>query len=386
MEVSLPFTPENPTETPTIHFEPGSHPRTDSDNTAVYNSFYSGNLDAHGWNKEVGERIASYAFNTPALLLTIDGVGPQSPSAYPVFTPLAEAAGIWTHLPARPNQLNHTGKLYVVKADTDYYRLPQAILPNVQESNSLKQQMDADYRGDIASSVNTLQASLLGETALVGSLGAVLWGASKLISQRAANQKISRRQFLNKSLAIGTGIAIGTSVSRAFLGNLAAIAPNEPTAEFLETVDNTIRSRLIRSSFIDGRTGLLLAKAEDAQQAMESNATNVIVLGEAHADIAATFMQEKGERNTAIAAYAQELLAVAQQVYDNYYHLSPDHIPSSVTHALLNYVSQVDIVEIRDPGGQSYQPNFPSTVDKQITPYKSFHSPQVEEAISQLRP
>jgi hypothetical protein len=54
----------------------------------------------------------SAAFAALALLLTIDGVPPQPLSAYSLFTPLEEATNIWTRLPARPNKLNHTGKIY----------------------------------------------------------------------------------------------------------------------------------------------------------------------------------------------------------------------------------------------------------------------------------
>lgn len=113
MEVPQTIASEKTGKESVIHFESGRHPQTDSEeDTAVYKSFYNGDLDAHGWNKEVGERIASYAFAAPALLLTIDGVPPQPSSAYSLFTPLEEATNIWTRLPARPNKLNHTGKIH----------------------------------------------------------------------------------------------------------------------------------------------------------------------------------------------------------------------------------------------------------------------------------
>src|SRR5437016_665670 len=120
MEVPSSNVPETVTTTPPLHFESGRHPATDRENATVNNGFSSGDLDTHGWNKEVGERVASYSFDVPALLLTIDGVPPQPASPYPLFPPLQEASNMWVRLPARPNKLNHTGKLYVVKADTDY--------------------------------------------------------------------------------------------------------------------------------------------------------------------------------------------------------------------------------------------------------------------------
>jgi hypothetical protein len=82
MEGQAPYLPETIAQASGIHFEPGTHPSTESDAVAIYNEFSQGNLDAHGWNTEVGERIASYAYMAPALLLTIDGLSPV-----PLLTP-----------------------------------------------------------------------------------------------------------------------------------------------------------------------------------------------------------------------------------------------------------------------------------------------------------
>jgi hypothetical protein len=379
---------EQSAERSAIHFEPGTHAQTDSDHLKLYQSFANGNIESFDWNKEVGERIRSYEFTAPALLLTIDGLAPQPASPYPFFTPHQEATFTWVSLPARPNKLNQAGKVYVVKGDTDFYRLPQAILPNVQEPDSLKQQMDIQQKSDDKNAVQLDQNALAGETIGVGAIGAILWAASKLLSPSSANQQLSRRQFLRKSIATATGIAVAGSMLRFALPEATAVVPNEPTEEFLQTVSNIVRPRIARSTFIDGRTALLLAKAEDAQANLTNAAQvqNVVIMGDEHADMAPTYMQDKKQRNTAIAAYAQELLAAAQQVYGNYYHLSPDQIPPQVTNSLLDYVSQVDIVEVTDPGGSSFQPNFPSIVDQQFTAINRFNSPQVEEAIKDLRP
>src|SRR6266852_7182343 len=103
MEVPIRTAPEKSSEGDTIHFEPGIHPRTESEYTAIYEDFNRGNLEPKNmWNKEVGARIASYAYDAPALLLSIDGLEPQPPSAYPLFTPHQEAMYTWVSLPARP--------------------------------------------------------------------------------------------------------------------------------------------------------------------------------------------------------------------------------------------------------------------------------------------
>jgi hypothetical protein len=80
MEVPVKIVPEKRVEGSTIRFEPGIHPETESGKATVDNDFGQGNLDVHVWNKEVGERIASYAYEAPALLLTIDGLEPVPPS------------------------------------------------------------------------------------------------------------------------------------------------------------------------------------------------------------------------------------------------------------------------------------------------------------------
>ncbi len=332
MEGQESYLPETVAQTSGIHFEPGIHPRTESDAATVYNDFSQGNLDAHGWNTEVGERIASYAYTAPALLLTIDGLSPVPQSPHPLFTSLQEAGIIWTHVPARPNKLNHTGQVYVVKGDIDYDRLPQTVLPDVKESVSLYQQTMniEEIEGENANQVHN--TAIAGETAGIAALGAALWGARKLLSPSATNANISRRQFLRKSLAVATSVATAGSLLRLETPNITASVPNEPTKEFLQTVDNIIRPRLARSTYVDGRTALLLAKAEDAQATLSefSQATNAVVMGSLHADIASTYIQDKSERSKAITAYAQELLEVARQVYGSYrrFIVPTQHFPS----------------------------------------------------------
>ena len=216
----------------------------------------------------------------------------------------------------------------------------------------------------------------------------MIWAANKYASPLFVNKKISRRQFLDKTIKTATGTLVAGSLLRYELPNIAAIVPDEATEQFLETVDSIVRPRLARSVFIDGRTALLLAKAEDAQTTLSDlqQAKNVVVMGSAHTEIVSTYLQRKEERNTAIADYAGELLETAKEVYATYNHVPPGHTPAKVIQTVLNYVSQVDIVKVTDPGGLSFQPNVAHTIDKQVLPYKSFNSPQVEQAIQHLRP
>lgn len=379
MEVSLGVAPETKTERSEVHFEPDVHPITDHEMAALYTNFTQGNLEAHGWNKEVSERIASYAYNAPTLLLSIDGLEPIPHTPKRLFSPLQEASILWTHLPTRPNQLNHTGEVYVVRGDNCYLHIPQVVLSGGEEPINLFSQVDARSAAD-ATDASELNLEAIGEeTADIAALGAILWGASKFLSPSNMSQQMSRRRFLSKSLAAVAATATTGSILRAALPNMTANASNETTEEFLQTVANIVRPRITRPVFQDGRTALLLAKAEDAQVVFTEEipqATNVVVMGYAHADMAPTYTQDKGERNNAIVSFAQELLDIAKQVYGSYYHVSPEQIPPQATQSLLNYVSQVDIVKVTDPGGQSFQPSIAQTIDKQVTLYKSFNSPK----------
>ncbi len=387
MEGQTSYLPETLTQASALHFEPGIH-QSESGQVTVYSDFRQGNLNAYAWNTEVGERIASYAYNAPALLLTIDGLEPVLPSQKPLDTPLTEAGIIWTHLPARPNKLNHTGQAYVVRGDTLFWQIPQAVIPDLKDPARFYPQMDAKVQTDAQNAERTYDTAIAGETAGIASLGLVLWGASKLLAPSATSQQLSRRRFLGNTLKLALATAVTGSLLRYPLSNITAGAANEPTKEFLQTIDNIIRPRLTRSTFVDGRTALLLAKAEDAQDQLrgEVEPTNVLVMGSIHADMAPTYVQEKGERKKAIAAYAGELLDTAKLVYASFFHLSPENIPPQVTQSLLNYVSQVDIVQVTDPGGSSFQPSIAQNIDKQVSLYKSFHSPQVEAAIAHLLP
>ncbi len=61
MEGQTPYLPETEIQASGIHFEPGTHPRTDADAAVVYNDFSQGNLDAHGWNAASGKNNGQIA-------------------------------------------------------------------------------------------------------------------------------------------------------------------------------------------------------------------------------------------------------------------------------------------------------------------------------------
>src|SRR5205823_1906144 len=146
-------------------------------------------------------------------------------------------------------------------------------------------------------------------------IGTLLWATNKFLPHSLTQQRVSRRELLDKSLKVALKTTILGSLLRYPLPYVTTLASNEQTEEFLQTVANVLRTRIVRSTFLDGRTALLLAKADDAQAALSSSlpTENVVVMGSAHVDMAPTYMQNKQERNTAIAAYAQELLDTGKQ-------------------------------------------------------------------------
>src|SRR2546429_233052 len=128
---------------------------------------------------------------------------------------------------------------------------------------------------------------------------------------KSGEQTKSRRKIFNKSkVAILRGNGAGKIFRYLQPNNLYANISYVTTETFLQTVDAVVRPRLAQPVFLNGRTALLIAKAEDAQAALPNNseAENVVVMGDGHLDMAATYKQDTGERNKAIVAYAQELL------------------------------------------------------------------------------
>ncbi len=61
-------------------------------------------------------------------------------------------------------------------------------------------------------------------------------------------------------------------------------------------------------------------------------------------------------------------------------------MPISATNNLLDYISQTDIVTVTDSERSSMKSNFPKAFYETTTPYMSFTSPEVQEAIKDLRP
>ncbi len=64
MEVPVAIAPETKAEGSDIHFEPGMHPIFPFQTQEHFTRLYRGDLEAQGWNKEVGERTySSFLFN-----------------------------------------------------------------------------------------------------------------------------------------------------------------------------------------------------------------------------------------------------------------------------------------------------------------------------------
>lgn len=358
METSTP--PEPISSRPVIHFESGMHPLGfQAQNQVVQRFKDTGDLDTHIWNREVGKRIASYAYND-GLVLAVDGVGPD-----PIDRSLATtddhetATRNWVKLPARPLELTKSGTLYLVGADFS---------PALGSYNHDEGEKEL---GEYA-------RSLVGENALI---------AATLLGIMGARQgKFNRRDFLK---AAGAGVVL-TAIRPAPLV-LAPASQSEEEQTAWQNLSNLLSPKLTSSVWTNGRTALLGAKMQDVAQSglvpgSDEKTQYAVVMGSGHQDRYGDF-QQKQARDRAINSFAREIVEAGREIYAAANNISVDLVPDDHINSLLDYLAKVDIIEVRDPREYANKDFYKSgLVSACFTEVTSFQSPQVESAIADLRP
>lgn len=387
--------PEEQTNMSDIHFENGIHLSTDTDLNSLHNEFSQGNLNAHAWNKEVEKRIASYSRNAPALVIGIDSQSPLPRGNY-AYDYESEGIFTWQWLPARPYNLNHSGTVYVVKGDIQYGAIPMAEMPSLtQIPDSIFQYAVKSQGAEEQAVKNTVKNTLCIESVSLFIGFAILMGGIKVIKtpsrkptqgRELIKKPLSRRDFLRITALSLTGAATTVSPWAQLLpSQFTATASNEEIMKFWQGVDQIVTPMLSRSTYADGRTELLRRKMEDVQvkNIVEfTGAEYVELMGNAHH---LNNSLNKKTRAEAITALAREMITVGKQLYKSYYQVPEDHIPATAINNLLDYIAQIDLIKVSDPGGPDIQPNFPNQIMNHVVPFGRFYSQQVEEAIKVLR-
>lgn len=376
-----------------IHFEPGVHPLSAREYQAISDGIGRGNLNNHYWNPEVTGRIRSYGYNTTSLFIALDGEAPSSmfpDDRYKIIS-TSETKATWANLPARPNELNQSGIVYVVKGDSDVIHLPEIIFADDPEKAlALSLSIGLEESDDIVSGENTAYIlSRMGEEMIYGSgmfaitLAYLKLHAKEKNPERKIHKKtnnFSRRNFLKGVvLLVGAGLMLKPPL-QPYAADFAARSSTEDDMEFWKRIDQLTYFNLSDQVFTDGRTALLMTKAE-ALREIHPESEQVVLMGNNH-ETMADKLRNKTERSKRIQAYAKLLIDIGRQFY---LRERGKELPAELINRILDYLAQTDVVQVTDPGGPSVQPGLKEKIKDFVIPYSSFKCQEILDATQEMR-
>lgn len=362
-EASLPPKEQSPLSRKII-VEPGRHPLTDKEFSAVAGGFKSGNLRIHAWNKEVGERLGKR--NTA--VLAIDSLVP-SPDGNLNY---ASKAATWIFLPDRPLSLNKEGVVRVLRGDTMglVTEREESDMQNVK--NSVQESYEkTEFKRNIA---NFLEYSLG---------GALAYAVTTSMVDTALKKKISRRGFTKTMLGLGASAFATAFSARRIIPEGAAKSLDDQSLEILTKITESLKPVLTTDIVTDGRTGIILTKMEEATELglLSSDQPSALVLGYSHLFEANPLQQDLGYRNQKISDYLTKITGTITEVLNNYPHLPK----KMVINEYLDSFDSADILKITDPGGPDINPDLYGKVDSAVELESSFKSKRIKSLTDKFR-
>ncbi|MBI3069688.1 MAG: hypothetical protein HYY87_00085 [Candidatus Levybacteria bacterium] len=293
-----------PTEKHQIHFEPGVHtfPFVDvvlRHPTAqeLYDRFAAGDLTAHAWNPEVSQRMSKYG---PSVI----GLDSVSGSREDVPVRL-----FWLWLPGSPKEMTGRNEVYIVGGDLLHSQIidpPRSTEDTI--SNEWYNELNKIGWGKVEEYAGGLGTELIGgHIALpIFTLLARRLLANKKREEDRGVKSPSRRLFLKRAAVTVGGLSLAT-----FLGRLAPLAqsysPTPKTEKVMQKVTD-IAKPFTRSTWLDGRTALVIAKTIEAMDklGLPQGSQGSVVMGFPHGYEAGNLLTDKQARMKAIRQYAQE--------------------------------------------------------------------------------
>ncbi len=386
------------TTKPDIHFERAHHALSPVEAQISFIRFLQGDKTAHGWNREVTESMASYK----PLFLALDGQTPLQVSEFtwiPGQNPLplsdVDKQLLWFAVPGAPSEINDTGKVSVVAGDIIYSN----VFPYVRNNKELPQEafnaldvLGRDSSNDLFDNPKINELAQLFEMSaedLIIALPMALLTRNTL--RRPIHYqptKYSRREFIKRSIPVVAGVAAllsgagGLTYERYKMstGEQIAHASNEQTREELQTIAAIMRPRIARSIYVDGRTALLDAKLRAFMKGKQG--AGAVVMGEFHdPDVLNT-----ADETTLIHDYAKDILETVDEIFEAQKMKLDPHERTVRRQSLLQYFAKEDVYTITDPGNPTINPNLPNIIPQHVRYEGTFQCPQVEQAVSDLRP
>lgn len=327
----------------------------------VRERFLKGDLTVHMWNPEVAKRMREYQPD----VLGLDSL--------PAGFEGGAVGGIWwPWLPAGPKEMNGKDRIYVVGGDV----LHQSLLVE-GEHEGFREDLGKAGWGKVEEYAKVAGAEFFG-TGLLALVG--------LVAQAKFDGRLGRRTFLGKGLK-----AIGAAALAVTLGRMAPLVHSYSSmaqfSEFLQQITEVTKFRVASSVWLDGRTALLIAKTEDAMNALSlpAGAKASVVMGFPHAYEASPLLADKEKRAQKMREYALELErdlfpAIVRQGWVD----SDDQEDREyIRNVILGIMSLSDIYEVQDPGVDKTDKPF-EVIQNSVKLIKHYKSPEVVEALVPL--
>lgn len=379
-ELLKPSSPEL-TKPQRIEYISGDHTETQEEANTLRDKTLKGDLSNHGWSKNTAEITRQVA----PRILAIDGLSPSRGRLVNKSDfSQKEKQDIWVHgLPARPRDINPQGVVIIIAGDILYRSMPFGETLNAADARKLQEVLDAK---DDKALKDPETAKKIEKLALVFPPMLVAVLASVASTQEHHQEKkglISRRTFLRgAALASGSVAVLGIANTIAYLSS--AKAPNTTVSQIDQKIlDLGRRFSVTKDNYLNGRTALLIAKAEEAASLglTPPDSKAALLMGSAHTPEAQHLLHDKNARKQAIHDYAAEYVGAIRELRT----LFPGIPEDEAIHQMLDIFAQADIGEVTDPGT-----DFSKDPTDLISTYVSYvghlDSREVLEAVKDLRP
>jgi len=305
-----------------------------------------GDLSVHFWNKGVLERVQDY---NPLLVASDSFEGYFStPGDYKELS-MQTKMGAWFTLPGSPKEVSGKDHVYVVAGDA--FGLHPEDLTKYPRLSA------------VSYAKEDLSMLLLGTSIAAGSLI-----ASKKF-ERGSFGPMSRRTFFKK-VALPAAAAV---TALPFVRWGSAFGAGQTSEgwmhETFTKVAEATRHRFSETTWMDGRTALLISKAQTASiSTLEDDESASVILGFPHLFNAENLLSSKKARLKAIRNYVNMLVDTL--------HLADVGVtPEEIKRDSAQYFRPVNILKVSEPAGDL------KTIDQLVTAYKRDTCFEVEEAL-----
>lgn len=334
-----------------LHLEYGVHEFSvfGISNSDSSTRFINGDLSAHYWNREILERISRYK---PSFVCSDTMPGIYGHVLYP-----DEISSAWYTLPGSPSQIS--GKDFVYSVAADYFGV------GIDDDDKYLKESVASYAKEDAT------------TFLVGVATAV---AAKVMFDKFFSQKpeaMARRDFLKRTAkwsAMGSGLFVASlPIVRWLSAYTAGQTSNRFLHDLLSDIADITRHRFSTPTWVDGRSALIIAKAQEAQDHLpKGDRDGVAILGFPHAFEGERLLHSESARAEKIRDFVRMISETAREYNGNV--LTDQELKG----AAIDFFTRTAILKIEEP----------RTTSESLSQLVSFHalyrSKEIERALRSL--